>query len=145
VKSSELRAVKAKYELCTALTCLLPDFEVSAANERKSALDNSVILACLTGHAGVKLINQNNPIIIMKQEFITINNTIQDYDEYVKNIILLKNYLKNKVKEFLFSENFILINNKNITYHNSVLTFYSQEKDLEVEINIKKKNNEVFV
>jgi hypothetical protein len=81
----------------------------------------------------------------MKQEFITINNTIQDYDEYVKNIILLKNYLKNKIKEFLFSESFILTNNKNITYHNSVLTFYSQEKDLELEINIRKKNNEVFV
>lgn len=81
----------------------------------------------------------------MKQEFITINNTIQDYDEYVKNIILLKNYLKNKVKEFLFSENFVLASNRNITYHNSVLTFYSQEKDLEIEINIRKKNNEVFV
>jgi hypothetical protein len=81
----------------------------------------------------------------MKQEFITINNTILDYDEYVKNIILLKNYLKNKVKEFMFSENFVLTTNKNITYHSSGLTFYNQEKDLEVEINIRKKNNEIFV
>jgi hypothetical protein len=38
----------------------------------------------------------------MKQEFITINKAIQDYDEYVKNVILLKNYLKNKIKELLF-------------------------------------------
>jgi len=81
----------------------------------------------------------------MKQEFITINNTIQDYDDYVKNIILLKNYLKNKMKELLFEENFVLTDNRNGTYHSSILTFFSQEKDLEVEINIKKKNNEVFV
>lgn len=81
----------------------------------------------------------------MKQEFITINSTIQDYDEYVKNIILLKNYLKNKFKDFMFSENFVLTSNRNITYHGSIMTFYNQEKDLEVEINIRKKNNEVFV
>jgi hypothetical protein len=81
----------------------------------------------------------------MKQEFITINNTIQDYDEYVKNIILLKNYLKNKIKELLSEEVFVLTDNKNGTYHSSNLTFYNQEKDLEVEINIRKKNNEAFV
>jgi hypothetical protein len=81
----------------------------------------------------------------MKQEFITINNTIQDYDEYVKNIILLKNYLKNKIKELLFEESFVLSGNRNGTYHSSILTFFNQEKDLEVEINIRKKNNEVFV
>ena len=81
----------------------------------------------------------------MKQEFITINNTIQDYDEYVKNIILLKNYLKNKIKELLSEEVFVLTDNKNGTYHSSNLTFYNQEKELEVEINIRKKNNEAFV
>lgn len=81
----------------------------------------------------------------MKQEFITINNTIQDYDEYVKNIILLKNYLKNKIKELLSEEIFVLTDNKNGTYHSSNLTFYNQEKDLEIEINIRKKNNEAFV
>jgi hypothetical protein len=81
----------------------------------------------------------------MKQEFITINNTVQDYDEYVKNIILLKNYLKNKIKELLFEENFVLTTNKNITYHSSGLTFYNQEKDLKVEINIRKKSQESFV
>jgi hypothetical protein len=81
----------------------------------------------------------------MKQEFITINNTIQDYDEYVKNIILLKNYLKNKIKYLLFEESFVLTENKNGTYHSSNLIFYNQEKDLEVNISIRKKNNEVFV
>ncbi|HJX06181.1 MAG TPA: hypothetical protein VJ461_05710 [Candidatus Nanoarchaeia archaeon] len=81
----------------------------------------------------------------MKQEFISINSTIQDYDEYVKNIILLKNYLKNKVKELLFEENFVLTENHNGSYHASSLVFYSKEKDLQVEINIKKKNEEVFV
>jgi len=81
----------------------------------------------------------------MKHEFISINSTILDYDEYVKNIILLKNYLKNKIKEFMFSENFVLTNNHNTKYHESGLTFYNQEKDLEVKINIKKKGEEVFV
>jgi hypothetical protein len=81
----------------------------------------------------------------MKQEFISINSTIQDYDEYMKNIILLKNYLKNKLKEFLFSENFVLVSNKNGNYHSSKLTFYNQEKDLEVEVLVQKKKQEVFV
>jgi len=94
----------------------------------------------------VKLINkQNNTMPIMKQEFITINSTVQDYDEYVKNIILLKNYLKNKIKEMLFEENFVLANNKNSAYHSSSLTFFNQEKDIEVEIHVRKKNSEVFV
>ena len=81
----------------------------------------------------------------MKQEFITINSTVQDYDEYVKNIILLKNYLKNKLKDLLFEEGFVLTDNKNTTYHSSSLEFYNQEKDLQVEIIIRKKNQEVFV
>lgn len=81
----------------------------------------------------------------MKHEFITINNTILDYDEYVKNIILLKNYLKNKLKDFMFSENFVLTENRNTNYHEAGLAFYNNEKDLEVEIIIKKKNEEVFV
>ena len=81
----------------------------------------------------------------MKQEFISINSTVQDYDEYVKNVILLKNYLKNKLKEFLFSESFVLTSNSNCKYHEARLTFYNQEKDLELEVKIKKKNEEVFV
>jgi hypothetical protein len=81
----------------------------------------------------------------MKQEFISINSTIQDYDEYVKNIVLLKNYLKNRIKDFLFEEDFVLSQNSNSKYHESVLTFYNSEKDLEVEINIRKKNKEAFV
>lgn len=81
----------------------------------------------------------------MKQEFITINNTIQDYDEYVKNVILLKNYLKNKIKELLFEEGFVLTENHNAKYHESSLLFYNQEKDLQVEVLVKKKNNEAFV
>ena len=63
----------------------------------------------------------------MKQEFISINNTIQDYGEYVKNVILLKNYLKNKIKELLFQEEFVLTNNQNNTYHRASLSFYHKE------------------
>ena len=81
----------------------------------------------------------------MKQEFIQINNTIQDYNEYIKNIILLKNYLKNKIREFLFKEEFVLTNNNNNTYHQTHLVFYNKEKVIELEIRIRKKNKEVFV
>jgi len=81
----------------------------------------------------------------MKQEFISINNTILDFDDYVKNVILLKNYLKNRLKEFLFSENFVLTGNSNSKYHEASLTFYNQEKDIELELRIRKKNTEVFV
>lgn len=81
----------------------------------------------------------------MKHQFVRIHNTIQDYDEYVKNIILLKNYLKNKIKELLTEENFTLIQNHNSNYHESKLSFYNEEKDLQVEIIISKKNHEFFV
>ena len=93
----------------------------------------------------VRLKYQINNHMLMKQEFISINNSIQDYDEYVKNVILLKNYLKNKMKELLFQEEFVLTSNQNNTYHKAGLVFYNKEKDLEVEINIRKKNQEVFV
>lgn len=81
----------------------------------------------------------------MKHEFISINNTIQDYNEYVKNIILLKNYLKNKIKELLFEEGFSLTQNHNSKYHQANLVFYNNQKDLEIKLFIKKKNKEVFV
>jgi hypothetical protein len=81
----------------------------------------------------------------VKQEFISINRTIQDYDEYVKNIILLKNYLKNKVKELLLDENFVLTNSRNDSYHSLTLTFFNTEKDLEIELIVRKKNCELFV
>ena len=81
----------------------------------------------------------------MKQEFISINESIQDYNEYVKEIVLLKNYLKNKIKEFLFKEDFVLIKNNNNTYHQTRLNFYNHDKDLELEFIIRKKNKEVFV
>ncbi|GEM_PF-2436106 len=81
----------------------------------------------------------------MKHEFISINSTIQDYNEYVKEIILLKNYLKNRIREFLFKEDFILVKNTNHTYHQTHLSFYNNEKDIELEIIIRKKNKEVFV
>ena len=81
----------------------------------------------------------------MKQEFITVNHAIQDYDEYVKNIILLKNYLKSKIKELLFEESFALTENHNSKYHESSLIFYNQEKDLQVEVMIRKKDAEAFV
>jgi hypothetical protein len=81
----------------------------------------------------------------MKQEFISINSTILDYDEYVKNVVLLKNYLKNRIKDFLFEEDFVLTENHNSKYHESSLTFFNNEKDLEVEISIRKKSKEAFV
>lgn len=81
----------------------------------------------------------------MKKEFISVQKTIYDYNEYVKNVILLKNYLKNKLRSFLFKEDFVLRMNRNITYHHSHLRFYNKEKDLELEIIIKKKSKEVFV
>jgi hypothetical protein len=81
----------------------------------------------------------------MNQEFISINNTIQDYEEYVKNTILLKNYLKNRIKDLLFEEDFIILENRSNHYHESELVFYNQTKDVEVKITIKKRNDEVFV
>ncbi|MBU1198286.1 MAG: hypothetical protein KKF46_05200 [Nanoarchaeota archaeon] len=81
----------------------------------------------------------------MKKEFISINNTIQDYDEYIKNIILLKNYLKNKIKELVFEEEFELKHNSNNKYHRANLLFYNKERDIEIIVSIRKKNQEVFV
>jgi len=79
------------------------------------------------------------------KEFISINNTILDYDEYVKTVILLKNFLKNKVKELLFKEGFVLTTNKNLRYDKTDLTLYNKELDVEITLKLKKKNKEVFV
>ena len=61
--------------------------------------------------------------------FIKINNTIQDYKKYTKETLLLKNYLKIKLKEILKEQDFSLIALESGTYDEVVLVFYNKHKD----------------
>lgn len=81
----------------------------------------------------------------MEAEFISVNNCIIDYNEYVKIVILLKNFLKNKFKELLYKEDFVLTEHNTDKHNKTELTFYNKEYDLEINISIKKRNKEVFV
>ncbi len=77
--------------------------------------------------------------------FIKINNTIQDYKKYTKETLLLKNYLKIKLKEILKEQDFSLIALESGTYDEVVLVFYNKHKDLQLTMSVFKKGKEVFV
>jgi hypothetical protein len=81
----------------------------------------------------------------MKHEFIQINQSVLDYSEYIKNVLLLKHYLVSKIAEIILLENFQLAKRENSTYSHSTLTFYNAKKDLEVTISIRKRKQEIFV
>lgn len=70
--------------------------------------------------------------------FIMVNGSVLDYDDYCKNIILLKHYLQLKVDEALVREGFIPEPGKPFSW-------YLKEKDLEAKLVIRKRHMSVFV
>lgn len=70
--------------------------------------------------------------------FLLVNGSVLDYDEYCRNIILLKHYLRLRVDESLVKEGFIPEPGKPFSW-------YLKEKDLEAKLVIRKKNKCVFV
>ena len=70
--------------------------------------------------------------------FIKLNETILDYREYLRKIILLKNYLRLALSELLDMNNFERMDKEG-------LVFYNKNLDLELEILIRKKEKEEFV
>jgi len=98
-----------------------------------------------TGLLGVKLKSKKTLMFCMKNDFINVNECILDYDEYVKNIILLKNYLKNKLTDLMAEQGFEVVLNKSNKYHSAELVFYSKEKDLEAVFLVRKRRKEKFV
>jgi hypothetical protein len=81
----------------------------------------------------------------MKKEFIMINGTIQDYDDYAKNIILLKSYLRSKFSEVVLEECFEIKKLENRAYHSARWVFVNKSKDLELVVSLRKRSEEVFV
>jgi len=71
-------------------------------------------------------------------KFIKLNNTILDYREYLRKIVLLKNYLRIALSEILDMNNFERMDREG-------LVFYNKNLDLELEISIRKKGKEEFV
>jgi hypothetical protein len=100
---------------------------------------------CSTGLLGVALKSKKTLRLCMKNDFISVNECILDYDEYVKNIILLKNYLKNKLNDLMAEQGFEVVLNRNSKYHSAELVFYSKEKDLEAIFLMRKRRKEEFV
>ena len=82
---------------------------------------------------------------LLKQEFIRFNETIHDYSVYIKNVVVLKHYVKNKINDLMKEEGFVIKQMSNDKYHSCLLRFYNESNDIEVQVSIKKKNKEVFV
>ena len=81
----------------------------------------------------------------MKFDFIQVNQSIFDYSEYAKRVLLLKNYLKHRLIELMLEENFKLELEGSHSYHESRIIVYNKELDLEAEIRIRKRNEEMFI
>ncbi len=81
-----------------------------------------------------------NNINITKQGegFILVNGSVLDYDEYGRNIILLKHYLRLRVDESLVKEGFIPEPGKPFSW-------YLKEKDLEAKLVIRKRHKLAFL
>jgi hypothetical protein len=77
--------------------------------------------------------------------FILVNQTIQDYSDYVKRVLLLKNFLKMRLTEAVLVEGFNLEESSSFSYSQSTLTFFDDKSDLEIRIDIRKRNKESFV
>lgn len=77
--------------------------------------------------------------------FIVINSSILDYDEYVRSIILLKSYLKNRLSDQVLEEGFLLESQESPDYCSGESVFFNEEKDLELRIIIRKRHPENFV
>ena len=81
----------------------------------------------------------------MKFDFIQVNKSILDYSEYVRSVILLKNYLKHRLIELLLEEGFKLESDRCSSYSELEAVFHNQEKDLCVKIIVSKREEEHFV
>ncbi|MFH0869755.1 MAG: hypothetical protein V1866_01715 [archaeon] len=77
--------------------------------------------------------------------FIVINSSVLDYDEYVRSVILLKNYLKSRLSDLILEEGFVLESQESPDYCSSESAFFNKEKDLEIRIIIRKKSKETFI
>ncbi len=82
---------------------------------------------------------------IVKQSFIKFNETIHDYSVYIKNVVVLKHYVRNKLKDLMKEEGFKIKQISNDKYHSCLLKFYNEANDIEVQVCIRKKNKEIFV
>lgn len=80
----------------------------------------------------------------MAFDFIQVNKSILDYSEYVRSVLLLKNYLKHRFIEVLLEEGFRLEQEQAKSYSELQAVFFSGKSDLEVSIAIRKRSKEQF-
>jgi hypothetical protein len=80
----------------------------------------------------------------MKKEFININDSILDYEKYIKDVMLLKAYLKKTLAEAAIMNGFEVMKNENPRYCETTLILFNKKKDLELELTINKKTEEKF-
>ena len=81
----------------------------------------------------------------MSFDFIQVNNSVLDYSEYIRNVLLLKNYMKHRMIEALLEEGFKMELEKSSSYHQTELVFYNAVRDLEVKISFNKREKELFI
>jgi len=80
----------------------------------------------------------------MEKEFVKVNNKILDIQKYKRDMILIKNHIKHRLKEEFALHGFQPDSGR--AYPGGMeLAFYNKELDLEIKLKIKKKNRWVFV
>ncbi len=80
----------------------------------------------------------------MEKRFIEINGIMLDYEQYREEAMLLKEYIKSGMKEYLENFEFEFVS-KTCKKRRAVLKFYNKRLDLEIKIDFKKKSNVKFV
>ncbi len=78
-------------------------------------------------------------------EFIEVDKKILDFDEYRKNVSLLKLHLKAELKELMKKAGFELAEEGSEQYDMLSLEFYCREKDLTLTVQLFKQSREKFV
>ncbi|MEK6963018.1 MAG: hypothetical protein AABX70_01230 [Nanoarchaeota archaeon] len=81
----------------------------------------------------------------MKQGFIELQGKIWDAREYEHRLVLIKNFLWQRLEQELFLEGFELSKDRNSHTLGSDLIFYNAPLDLELRVKIKKRSKWVWV
>ncbi|MBN2142471.1 hypothetical protein JW711_04025 [Candidatus Woesearchaeota archaeon] len=77
--------------------------------------------------------------------FIKVNSSILDYSEYRRDVMLLKKHTEKELIELLVRKGFAPEKIEDPSYHEAKLVFYHKEKDLEIKILARKREEETFI
>jgi hypothetical protein len=81
----------------------------------------------------------------MKKEFIRVNDAILDYEVYIKEVKWLLGHVSSRLCDVALQQGFVIIKCAEQNYAQTILIMINIEKDIIIELNIRKNNAEEFV